>query len=69
MYTYVELFAYYVLGISLEFVRFSYEVDENSGQAQPALRLDGPIKCCPVSITVKVEDITAKSKYYACVYI
>lgn len=59
---FVGLFDHYVLGISLEFVRFSYDVNENSGQVQPVLGLDGPIECCSISVTVKVEDVTAKSK-------
>lgn len=48
------------IGISLQFVYSSYDVDENDGPAQPVLTLDGPLECCYISVIVKVEDMTAK---------
>ena len=58
------LFDVYFLDISMGFVRSMYGVDENSGLVQPVLGLDGPIECCSISVTVKVEDISAKGKHY-----
>ena len=61
--------------ISIEFATTEYAVNEKRGLLQPVLKLDAPLECCSVSVTVKFEDITAKSKYfqihtctYECIY-
>ena len=55
--------------MSLSFGSFSYEFDENIGAAQLELTLDGAIECCSISVTVKVEDITAKGNSNVNMYI
>ena len=55
------LFALLVfIEVSLSLGFASYEFGEDIGAAQLELTLDGPIECCSISVTVKVEDITAK---------
>jgi len=48
------------LDISVAFGNPFYDFEESSGTAELSLTLDGPIDCCTVSITVKVDDITAE---------
>ena len=55
--------------VSLSFGSSSHDVDENVGAVQLELTLDGAIECCSVSVTVKVEDITAKGNAYIHVYV
>ena len=50
------------IDISIEFLSSSYDVSEGNGLAQPVLSLDGPLVCCSISVTVNVEDISAKGK-------
>ena len=52
-----------ILAVSLEFGSDVYDVDENSGPVQLQLTLDGAITCCSVSVSVKLEDMTAKGSY------
>ena len=56
------LFYLCFIDILLQFGSSSYDVNENNGPAQPVLTLDGPLECCSISVTVKVEDISAKGK-------
>ena len=57
--------------ISVEFTRAAYAVVEGDGPLQPVLQLYPSLKCCSVSVTVKLKNITAKSKHfhmYICMY-
>ena len=38
----------------------TYDFEEDIGQANLFLTLDGPIQCCSVSVAVKFESGTAK---------
>ena len=49
--------------VSLAFASSAYTVDEDVGEANLELTLDGPIDCCSISVTVKVEDVTATGTY------
>ena len=59
----------FALGASVAFTLSKFQVIEDDGPAQPVLLLSRPIECCSVSVTVKLQDVTAKGKYlqYACV--
>ena len=70
-----NLFCLYIfIEVLLEFGDSSYEFDEDIGQAELELVLDGPLDCCSILVRVKVEDITATGKCLAnsvcvCIYI
>ena len=53
---------WFLLEILIEFGKFSYAVDENAGEVEIVLNLDGVIKCCSVLVTVMVEDKTTEGK-------
>ena len=58
--------------ISIRFTIQEYDIDESDGPVQPVLYLDGAMGCCSLSVTVKIEDITAKGKYLhtcICMYV
>jgi len=63
-----------VLELTIEFNQENYEFDESFGLAVLELTIHPAIECCSVSVTVKLEDITAKGKmmdilYYICIYV
>ena len=66
-----NLFCLYIfIEILLELGQSSYEFDEDIGQAELELVLDGSLDCCSILVRVKVEDMTATGKCLAnCVYI
>ena len=49
--------------VLLEFEENSYEVVESDGPVQPVLVLDGPLECCSIAVTVKIENINAEGYY------
>ena len=51
-----------VLEITIEFNEENYQVDESSGGVQLELTIHPALDCCSVSVTVKLEDITAEGK-------
>jgi len=51
-----------VLEITIEFNEENYQVDESSGGVQLELTIHPTLDCCSVSVTVKLEDITAEGK-------
>ena len=48
--------------VSVEFESCSYDVREDVGVLQVGVLLDGPLDCCSIAVTVRVDDGTAKSK-------
>ena len=44
--------------ITIQFSTSAYDVNENSGTAQPVLQLDPALECCSVSVLIKIEDFT-----------
>ena len=57
--TVLLLIACVFVDVSLAFASSAYTVDEDVGKVQLELTLDGPIDCCSIFVTVKVEDVTA----------
>ena len=53
------LIACVFIDVSVAFASSAYTVDEDAERVQIELTLDGPIDCCSISVTVKVEDVTA----------
>ena len=52
----------FFLEVAMEFRDSSYNVDENAGEVEIELTLDGAIECCSISVTLIVKDGTAKGK-------
>lgn len=51
--------------ISVGLSERAYTFKERDGIQTIFLELNGPLECCSVSMTIKVEDITAEGKHLA----
>ena len=57
------------LEVSIEFGEFSYIIDEDGGEVEIGLNLDGAIECCSIRVAVIIEDGTAAGKLFILVCI
>ena len=60
----INVYSSYLLSIffvvvSLQFEHSSYDFAESDGLVQLDLVLDGPLECCSIAVTVKIENINA----------
>ena len=61
--TYTHCVVFALLGVSVALSSDAYKFNEDVGDAELVLTLDGPITCCSVSVAVKFESGTAKGTY------
>ena len=51
------------LGTTISFSRSSYGINEGSGPLQPVVILNNPMLCCTTSVTIRIDENTAKGTF------